>query len=493
MKIIGLDVGEKRIGVAKVDTSTKIAVPVCTLEVDGSEWNEISKLTRLHNTNFVVLGMPRSNEGNETKQSLFVRNFAKKLVEKVPGVRIKFQDESLTSVVAEERLKARKKKYEKGEIDSEAASIILQDFIESFKPNIENASESSSSDTLKGARPSLRSEKDNSEASTILQPIETVQNLAKKESDKIKLNGKKAMSKAKKFTLFGIPIIIVILGLVGATVALKIRDFKRAEREAEYAKQEAAMKAKTFTFTIRPGETIFDIKKHLLEVNRNGEDTEGEPLPNYTEAEIDEALNTSYDFDFLASRPEGASLEGYLYGETHEFYSNATAKDIISKYLEGMGQVISENDLTAKYAARGLTLHQGITLASVVQKESPSQDMPTVAQVFLTRLSYGWKLGSDVTVKYALDVADPNRDTYKDNQAALTIDSCYNTRLHTGLPCGPIANPGLSALTAVANPSDTAYLYFLTGDDGVMYYSYTEAEHNRNAYLHCQTLCNVSL
>ena len=313
------------------------------------------------------------------------------------------------------------------------------------------------------------------------------------ESDKIKLNSKKAMSKAKKFTLFGIPVIVIVLGLIGATVALKIRDFKRAEREAEYARQEAAMKAKTFTFTIRPGETIFDIKKHLLEVNRNGGDTEGEPLPNSTEAEVDEALNASYDYEFLSSRPEGASLEGYLYGETHEFYGEATVKDIISKYLEGMGQVISENDLTAKYTARGLTLHQGITLASVVQKESPSPDMPTVAQVFLTRLSSGWKLGSDVTVKYALDVVDPNREIYKDNQAALKIDSCYNTRLYAGLPCGPIANPGLSALQAVANPSDTAYLYFLTGDDGVMYYSYTEAEHNRNAYLHCQNLCNVSL
>ncbi len=488
MKIIGLDVGEKRIGVAKVDTSTKIAVPVYTLEVDGSEWNEISKLTRLHNTNFVVLGMPRSNEGNETKQSLFVRNFAKKLVEKVPGVRIKFQDESLTSVVAEERLKARKKKYEKGEIDSEAASIILQDFIETFTSGSFGGVDSSSEDRKDSAR-AARSVSEEDETT----PLEAVQNLAKKETDKIKLNGKKAMSKAKKFTLFGIPIIIIILGLVVATVALKIRDFKRAEREAEYAKQEAAMKAKTFTFTIRPGETIFDIKKHLLEINRNGEDTEGEPLPNYTEAEVDEALSASYDFDFLASRPEGASLEGYLYGETHEFYGNATVKDILSKYLEGMGQVISENDLTAKYAARGLTLHQGITLASVVQKESPSPDMPTVAQVFLTRLGSGWKLGSDVTVKYALDVVDPNRETYKDNQAALTIDSCYNTRLYAGLPCGPISNPGLSALLAVASPSDTAYLYFLTGDDGVMYYSYTEAEHNRNAYLHCQNLCNVSL
>ena len=119
--------------------------------------------------------------------------------------------------------------------------------------------------------------------------------------------------------------------------------------------------------------------------------------------------------------------------------------------------------------------------------------MPTVAQVFLTRLAYGIPLGSDVTVSYAVDMVDPDRQTYIDNQAALTIDSCYNTRLYAGLPCGPISNPGLSALLAVAEPSDTAYLYFLTGDDGMMYYSYTEAEHIQNIYSHCQELCNVSL
>ena len=483
MKILGLDVGEKRIGVAKVDSSTKIALPICTLNVDGSEWDEISKLTRLHNTNFIVLGMPRSNEGNETAQSLFVRNFAKTLVEKVPGTKVRFQDESLTSVVAEERLKSRKKKYEKGEIDAEAASIILQDFIEGFKPDTDTTANLGAA-KIAEKKPIIRK---------VENAAETAQALAKKNADKINLNSKKAMSKAKKWTLFGIPIILILLALGGTTAVLKIRDLKRAEREAEYAKQEAAMKARTFSFTIRPGETIFDIKKHLLEVNRNGEATEGEMLPNYTEAEIDEALNASYDFDFLSSRPEGASLEGYLFGETHEFYGDVSVKDIITKYLEGMGQVISENDLVSKYTARGLSLHDGITLASIVQKESPGPEMAHVAQVFLTRLEYGWKLGSDVTVKYALDVVDPDRTTYQDNQAALTIDSCYNTRLYTGLPCGPIANPGLTALLAVANPTDSTHLYFLTGDDGVMYYSYTEVEHNRNAYLHCQNLCNVSL
>ena len=132
MRIIALDVGEKRIGVAKADSSTRIAVPVGFVLADGSEWQEIAKIAKLNNTNFFVLGLPRSNEGNETAQSLYVRQFAKTLVEKLPGVKIRFQDESLTSVVAEERLKSRKKNYEKGEIDAEAATIILQDFLESF-------------------------------------------------------------------------------------------------------------------------------------------------------------------------------------------------------------------------------------------------------------------------------------------------------------------------------------------------------------------------
>ena len=135
MKIIGLDVGEKRIGVARVDSDTRIAVPVGYILVDGTEWKEIVRVARLNSTNFFVLGLPRSNEGNETKQTEFVRKFARELLQQIPDAKVRFQDESLTSVEAERRLKTRKKKYEKGDIDAEAASIILQDFVESFSKN----------------------------------------------------------------------------------------------------------------------------------------------------------------------------------------------------------------------------------------------------------------------------------------------------------------------------------------------------------------------
>ena len=429
MKIIGLDVGEKRIGVARVDSDTRIAVPVGFVVVDGSEWQEIARIARLNSTNLFVLGLPRSNEGNETKQSQYVKDFAKKLASNVPGAKIQFQDESLTSVEAENRLKSRKKPYQRGDIDAEAAAIILQDFVEHFQDKAQSP--------------------------------------------------KKCSGKSRMIVTIVISVVaFLVLGLVGG---LKLRDFIRAEREKEYARQEAEMKAEVFNFTIRPGETIFDIKKNLMAVG-------------YSVEEIDTAFAAEYDFEFLKERPEGASLEGYLYPETHEFYADATVSEVLKKFLEGMATVISENNLAERYLAHGLTLHQGVTLASVVQKESGTPaDQATVAQVFYSRLAYGWRIGSDVTVSYALDVVDPDRLIYKDNAAALTIDSCYNTRLYAGLPCGPISNPGLSALVAVAEPTDTAYLYFLTGDDGLMYYSYTEAEHNQNIYLHCQTLCNVAL
>ena len=302
MKILGLDVGEKRIGVAKVDSSTRIAVPIGFISVDGSEWQEIARLASLNGTNLFVLGLPRSNEGNETKQSAYVRNFAKILTEKIPGAKVRFQDESLTSVLAEERLKARKKRFEKGEIDAEAASIILQDFIENFK------------------EPAIK------------QPAET--NRLDKEVKKVK-------RKTKKLTKWiSGAAVLVILVLVGIAVAIFIRE-ERYKKYAEYFEQvESEMNAATFDFTIRPGETIYDIKKNLQAVDRSGGASLEEPLPNYTTEEIDKAFRADYDFSFLKERPEGATLEGFLFPETHNFYGESSVEDILKVFLEKISLIL---------------------------------------------------------------------------------------------------------------------------------------------------------
>ena len=477
MRILGLDVGEKRIGVAKADSSTRIAVPVGFIAADGSEWQEIARLSRLNNTEFFVVGLPRSNEGNETAQSVYVRKFVKTLLEKLPGAKVRFQDETLTSVVAEDRLKSRGKPYKKGDIDAEAAAVILQDFLESFtvgeaaRAAVPLAAVPNSPPTgvVAGVKSSISEVKD------------TAAGLAKKESNKAKLKAKKAKHKMKTATkwISGVAI-VAILAIIGVGVAMFIKEQRYQEYAEQFAQMEAQMEADVFDFTILPGETIFDVEQSLIKAG-------------YSATEAKQALTDSYDFSFLKNRPEGATLEGYLYGETHQFYGDTSAKDVIKAFLEGMDKVISENDLERRYAAQGLSLFEGITLASVVQKESRAADMPGVARVFLNRLENGMSMGSDVTVSYALDVVDPNRQIYGDNAAAVSIDSCYNTRLYRGLPCGPISNPGREALLAVADPADNSYLYFLTGDDGLMYYSYTDEEHIQNAALHCSELCSVSL
>ncbi len=128
IKLLGLDIGEKRIGVAVADTAVRIAIPFDTIEVDGSEVKSITEIALKENSDVIVVGYPRNQSGEATAQTKFVEDFAKKL--EIIGLDLKFQDESLTSVIAEQRLVSYKKPYKKGDIDSLAASIILQDYIE---------------------------------------------------------------------------------------------------------------------------------------------------------------------------------------------------------------------------------------------------------------------------------------------------------------------------------------------------------------------------
>lgn len=128
INLIGLDVGEKRIGVAKADNSVCLAFPITTIEVNGSEVESIKQLVESNEASVIVVGYPRNQSGQPTKQTQFVEEFAKKLINL--SAEIVFQDESLTSVIAEDRLKTHARPYKKGDIDAQAATIILQDYIE---------------------------------------------------------------------------------------------------------------------------------------------------------------------------------------------------------------------------------------------------------------------------------------------------------------------------------------------------------------------------
>lgn len=128
MNFLCLDVGEKRIGVSVGDSAVRIAIPFDTIEVDGDEIKTISELVVKEKADVLVVGYPRNQSGESTAQTKFVEDFVARLGD--IASQIVFQDESLTSVLAEQRLKSYNRPYSKGDIDALAAAIILQDYIE---------------------------------------------------------------------------------------------------------------------------------------------------------------------------------------------------------------------------------------------------------------------------------------------------------------------------------------------------------------------------
>ena len=237
-------------------------------------------------------------------------------------------------------------------------------------------------------------------------------------------------------------------------------------------------KQDTFRLTFLPGDTLANSRQKIIEVG-------------YSEAEVDAALVKTYDRPLFAGKPAETDLEGYIFGDTYEFDALATPETILGRTFDEYEAAIKENDLVNGLKKQGLNLYQGITLASIVQREvtnatpsKPSEDQRQVARVFFNRMAAGMTLGSDVTYQYAakkMGVAPTP-----------TLDSPYNTRIHTGLPPGPIATPGVGALIAVANPGTNNYLFFLSGDDDVTYFAKTDAEHQQNIVNHCQKKCLIN-
>ena len=127
--LVGLDVGEKRIGVSVADLGVRIAIPLETILVDGTEVEAIAKVIASEGAELLVVGYPRNQAGEPTTQTDYVEKFAAQLESFVS--KMVYQDESLTSVIAEQRLRARGGSYQKSDIDAQAAVIILQDYLES--------------------------------------------------------------------------------------------------------------------------------------------------------------------------------------------------------------------------------------------------------------------------------------------------------------------------------------------------------------------------
>ena len=195
-------------------------------------------------------------------------------------------------------------------------------------------------------------------------------------------------------------------------------------------------------------------------------------------ADFDAALSQSYPQAVLKERPAGASLEGYLFPDTYNVSPDTTAMSLINAMLSNFEQKVTAEH-KAGFAAQGLGFHEGLTLASIVEREARlEEDRPLIAQVFLRRLRIGMKLDSDVTVQYAAGL-DP-QEQQKTAEQIRQLDSPYNTYRSAGLPPGPVSSPGLKAIAAVINPAKTDYLYFVADKNGKSHFARTFAEHQRN-------------
>lgn len=193
-----------------------------------------------------------------------------------------------------------------------------------------------------------------------------------------------------------------------------------------------------------------------------------------SERDFYRAAEKSYDLDFLADVPRRESrAEGYLFPDTYEFMSNASAEDIVLKMLERFSQIWSD-EYSSRAEEFGMTMDEVVILASVIEREAGSRDeMGKVSSVFHNRLKIGMPLQSCATVQYIL----------KERKDVLSIedtkiDSPYNTYMYKGLPVGPIASPGKAAIEAALYPEDTEYYYFKVNSEGVTVFSKTLEEHN---------------
>ena len=201
----------------------------------------------------------------------------------------------------------------------------------------------------------------------------------------------------------------------------------------------------------------------------------------------DEFLATVYTrptgYTFSAELPDPPSLEGYLFPDTYHLSQGMSAIDLIKAILDNFESKV-DAELREGFLRQRLSLHEAVTLASIIEREAVVADEgPLIASVYLNRLALGMKLEADPTVQYAIGSAENGWWKTSLTLEDLNVQSSYNTYVFHGLPPGPIANPGISALRSVAFPSETTYLYFRAMCDGSgrHVFAVTFEEHLENA------------
>lgn len=219
--------------------------------------------------------------------------------------------------------------------------------------------------------------------------------------------------------------------------------------------------------TVREGLTLQQVDEYLAK---------NSVLPSGSFYECAKNCTIEENFSFLHSRPNGQSLEGYLFPDTY-FVDPDTInpKSLMLRMLDNFDNKL-DSELRSGIAQRGYSIHQIVTMASLIEKESrKNSEKPIISGILWKRLEEGMILGVDATVRFAL-----NKWTEPLTIDDLNTDSPYNTRKKGGLPPGPISNFSYESLKAAIQPETSEYYYYLHGNDGEIRYGRTNDEHNEN-------------
>jgi UPF0755 protein len=203
----------------------------------------------------------------------------------------------------------------------------------------------------------------------------------------------------------------------------------------------------------------------------------------YSSSEIAIALRpeTYAGHPALLTKPADKNLEGYLYPDTYFKAADTPLTDIIKLSLDEFASYFTPA-VVQSFERQGLDPYEGLIISSIVEREvNNGQERRQVAQVFLKRYKEGMMLGSDPTALYGALIAGIEPSVF--------ADTPYNTRLYTGLPPSPINNISKESLSAVGDPADTDFLYFVSGDDGITRFSSTLGEHEALTAQFCIELC----
>jgi UPF0755 protein len=253
----------------------------------------------------------------------------------------------------------------------------------------------------------------------------------------------------------------IYLYLINKTQALKAGEyvFEKGLSLETVIEKLVLGKVKTYKLTIPEGFTIKDICR-LFEEKKL--------------MKMPECFDHTRSINLLKDATGVENLEGYLFPETYLYDSQTKPKDFFVMMTKMFTQKL-DNERMKKITDSGLSLHDVVTLASLVEKETAVEsERPKIAGVFFSRLKIGMPLQTDPAVIYGVPEFNGNL-----TKADLQNDTPYNTYTRTGLPKGPICSVGLAAIDAVLNPETTKALYFVAKGDGSHYFSTTLEEHNQ--------------